>query len=303
MSLTGIGSKKKRGTRTWEYEDSQRASRILRAGRKLRGLSQKTMADVLEISQAAYSKLEAGQTLVTAIQWYRLCSALDINPQLAFLGGFIDGMTSSKIVTPYPEHRFQVGKQYTRIAHSRVRVSVPYLQFFKNALGEQALDEYLEKQGFDPDYFCVLDNPLNVQFNLDIAADLMSKGLLKKSNMHLIAEYVSMPRIHGALLPCYEKKAGLELVKKLVAKISFYESNFRYEIEEERNGKLTILATPETHLKDFRYRSEILGNFLNEYRRLFLEYFSTLTGSTRAVVNAKGEAGFSKCRFQVSFEK
>ncbi|WP_272148964.1 helix-turn-helix domain-containing protein [Tenacibaculum aiptasiae] len=58
----------------------------IRLERLRKGLSQDKMANLLQISQNAYSKIESGKTTLTIIRLYQIAKVLEIPFEKLFLG-------------------------------------------------------------------------------------------------------------------------------------------------------------------------------------------------------------------------
>lgn len=116
-----------------EKQDALRIARVMRAGRKLFGKDQTYVAEVLQISQAAISKIETGRSIVSTSQWYRFCSHFSLNAETCFSLGSIDNCSEVQTKPTYVEHRFRVPKKYLRYQGSKVRTMLPLLHFLKES--------------------------------------------------------------------------------------------------------------------------------------------------------------------------
>ena len=256
-----------------EQADAHRVGRMIRAGRKLRAVSQADLSRQLNITQATFSNIEKGRVAISSSIWFRLSNILNLPTEYAFREGIIDNIDE----LDDPEKTgLKIPKIYLRHAHSTIRVSQPFLRFFAEKHGEAALESYMRDHlKIDPDVRRIYSLRLSIRFNFDLAAQLIQSGSLKMQDLGYITSFLRNPKTHGKLAAVYDKVSNqVELVKALIEKISLYESNFTYSIINLSRNSLDIESKPTDFMRYFSYREEQLPNFVNLYRASFLESFS-----------------------------
>ena len=285
-----------------EQEDARRLAPVIRAARKLRGLSQSDVSKSLEVSQRTFSNIEKGKAAISGSLWFRLAQILDLSAQHCFTEGIID---NTDHLTDPAATDLVIPKVYTHNAHSTIRTSQPFFNFFVSRCGEKTLNEFLsEHVGIDPDIRYIYNLRLSVRFNCDLAAFLIQKGHLRIDNLSEVTSALALPRTHGRLAMEYARaKNRMELIHTLFDKIALYEKNFSYTIIDQGSNSIDIESKPAQFMRYFSYKEDQLPDFINLYRASFLESFSTFLSphikTTRVKVIPGGTKRKTECVFRV----
>jgi transcriptional regulator with XRE-family HTH domain len=276
---------------------------IVRAGRKLRGLTQGELSQYLGPSQSWVSKIETGQLSPSAEEWFEMCRLFRIDAEASFRAGFIDNGISTTLGSPYPESHFKVPKHYRKNAASKVRALRPFLQYFSAKLGSNKLTAYMEHEKIDPDFFLVLDNQISINFLLKMASELNNQGLLSGSGLAHLTGYARKPDTHGKLRSYYDiAHNSQELLRDLIGNTRLYEANFAYTIDDERNNRLDISVTPHDHIDVNELQQQGLADLLCRYKQAYFEQFASYGSVTGQIQISERECMFrggKRCVYEV----
>jgi transcriptional regulator with XRE-family HTH domain len=257
-----------------EKQMSKALSRLVRATRVHRGFRQTDIAAALEISQSALSKVESGLLMLSAPQWITFCDFVGIQPS-SLKDGFIDQGQTTELRGTKWEGGFKIPKRYRFERASKARTLHPFRTYFQTALGEAAWEKYLDSVGFDPAFFAVLDNQVNLEFNLDICRTLAQKGKLREAIPAMVRSLVGS-QAHGVLHQQYATAHdSTDLIVRLVENLPRYEANFSYKVEDANPQSMDLSIAPEPHISAFKYRNDpVLGGFLCSYKKEYLKQFT-----------------------------
>ena len=258
-----------------ERADALRVGPVIRAARKLRGLSQSEVARELQVSQTTVSSIESGEVAISGSNWLRLSRLLRVLPDHTFFEGIVDSANINGLDDPL-ETGFKLPKRYANNAFSTVRAAQPFFRFFECCCGRAALDEFLkERMNVDPDIRYIYNLRLSIRFNLDLASHLIRAGHLTLNTLDLITSQLVNPKTHGLLAKSYQDAAGsVDLLKQLLKNVALYERNFSYSLVNESRNSLEIASMPADFMRYFSYKEDELPDFINLYRRSFIESFS-----------------------------
>lgn len=254
----------------------KRTAQLIRAARKQLGFTQIDLSKRLDISQGALSKLESAILIPSAPMWFTFCELTDL-PVESFKTGFIDRIEGCTPRSGRYENGFKLPKRYANDRGTKVRMLLPWLNYFSSTMGERKLVSYLENQKLDPDFFVNLDSQINFNFTMDIARELTQCGHLKKSDFPTLVEPVKRPEFHGALHSYYDKMRTVSnLIRSFTSHMKKYSCNVNCEIEAETPKYIDFSVRPAEHLKQFNYMDDpVLKNFLCLYQANFAATFST----------------------------
>lgn len=129
----------------------ERIARLLRAGRKLRGLYQSEMATELGVTQSAISKLESADVAIDAGTWYHFCKFMDLNPDYTFSSGYL---FTRDLKEKIEGKKFKVGKLKTDNL-IKVKECIPFVNAIVELNHEAEFNVYLKTKKIDPDVFTV----------------------------------------------------------------------------------------------------------------------------------------------------
>lgn len=281
---------------------ARQCSRLIRAARKRKGLTQSEVASILGSSQANVSKLENAMLIPSAVEWFEFCSATGISPE-AIRTGYIDRSSETELRSGRTEGGFQLPSHYAHERGSKVRAMVPLLGYYREKRGEKALEDFFERIKIDSDLFVDLDNQVNLNFCLDLARDLISTGNLKKQDFAALTQSVRRPETHGRMQAVYaDKVSQWNLLSLLIKNSRHYEINFKYELEEDGHGHTFLLVKPAEHLKEIKYRSDdTLGDFLCQYKKHYFESFTGYGGLKLASIEEREchYHGADRCLYEI----
>ena len=280
----------------------KRISALVRAARKQKNLTQLDVARSLGVSQSSVSKIEAGLVTPSVIFWCEFCKLAEIGSQEVYESGYIDQRHLIELSSGERVGKFRLPRRYCFQRGSTVRASMPLINYFKMNYGERELIRYLESVQIDPDFFIVLNNSLNIQFNLDLLALLLEKGGLTGAGLEALTRPLRQPAMHGNLHRLYDAAdTEKKLLSSFLQNIGHYEVNFDYSLQSESRQGLDVAITPRDHMTSFPYRSAKLGTILCDYKKQYFRSFSAY-GGRRPVEVTEKEChfhGHSRCLYQV----
>lgn len=248
------------------------SSTIVRAVRKYNQIKQVDFAPILQTTQSALSKIEAGNLELSASQWLSLCDKFTLDPRSIF-SGKIENLGERKLKVESIDHvgGFDIPDQYSYLMGSSVRTAYPILKFMRLRLGEKRFEGFLKSTGFDKDYFVIMNNPLNLKFIEHMVLFLLSEGCLSMDHLGSIIELGQFKDIHSSLMADIAHTHSLDgATKRLLAKVkSTYELNTSYEF---LGDKEYVEAKDHKFLADLKLSAEF-----NEFRKRYnLSHFEGL---------------------------
>lgn len=263
---------------------AKKLARLMRASRKRNAFTQQAVAARLGISQGALSKMENGFLIPSAPQWFEFCEMTRISADSLTMG-YIDGSTPAILQSP-DDVRFKMPKSYAHLRGSKARAMLPFLNYFKNVMGEDRLAEYFRHIKMDPDFFAELDNQISIDFCLDISRHLIRQGHLTMDRGGTLKQAVTDPHAHGRLHRDYEGiSTATNLLSVLLLNSKQYECNFSYAMEEQTAHEVVISVKPEAHMKEFSYKDDpVLGDFLCRYKKFYFQSFAGYSGSAKTTL-------------------
>ncbi len=283
-------------------------SGIFRAGRKLRGYTQIDVANRLSTSQSWISKVESELGLPNADQWFDACQLFRINSDYSYCSGVIDNCQIAKddIGMIYPDSYFKVPKKYARSAASRVRDIRPFIRFFQQQLGREALDQFLKSERIDPDFFLVLDNRISIQFVIKLLSELSRRGALYLAELQRLTAWVREPDAHGRLHQDYDMTSNArDVLSAWVLNSKHYDSNYEYSFVSDRTNAVTMTLTPRDHVESSVLRVAFLDDFIcrykKEYFKQFARYGKLYTQDVEVVDRECIFRGGSRCIYDISW--
>jgi transcriptional regulator with XRE-family HTH domain len=258
---------------------------IILAGRKLRGLTQSELAKMTNISQSLMSKLEKGQLRPSAILWYELCQVLNIDWDCQIFG-YIDDLKNSWKST------FRHSKKYGAPYSSTVRSIHPMLSILRASYGDRKFFSFLQKEGFNVEYFYCLGNKVSFLFFTKVLQKT-SELVEKKSNLK-VDQYIMERSTHGKIfesikfLPTIEEKLQAYCENSI-----YYEENFIYSYEKSKNKEYNLFlkhCDPIIELGIKFFDNSLVSN-LNDYKRKYIKNYLDFNQSDKFQVTLK-ESGF-----------
>ncbi len=260
---------------TLEKKEALKFSKVLRASRKMKGVGQQDLAAAMGISQSLLSKLENALIIPSAPTWFYLCEFLEVQTDSG-VKGFIDRRRDSTLSDIDRLGNFKIPKNYSYLQGSMTRTSRPLLHYFAKHLGEKKTKEYLKHKEIDPDFFVILDNPLNINFNLELLRTMINSGHLKKNDIPELTSFMKDSLMHGSLEKDYEtQKDAKTLLGAFEKNLAKYETNWRYHFDLNKKDKVEIECLPQPHLNEFDLKSDSIDKFISDYRKNFIKEFLT----------------------------
>lgn len=248
--------------------------RILRAIRKYYGINQVPFSELLGISQATLSRVEAGKLELSAHQWVGIVTKYYLDARC---------LTSGKIEQLEPLHidihnedqvgNFKVDKRYKRLMGSTVRTVYPFVRFMENKIGEKATVEFLKSKKVDPDYFVIQNLPINIKIVEDIFEYLVKRGLISVKKYNEILNTVSVSDAHSYFLSDLRGTSDPDNQFKKLTKFvnKNYEINAKYSFEGDKD--CFIKVRDNDHLADLE-----LSKDFQAFRSLYnLSHFNKLS--------------------------
>lgn len=248
---------------------------ILRAIRKQRRITQTELGDLLQTTQGAVSKIESGILEMSAFQWIRVCNHFEIDMN-SLVTGKIESLGEDKTaqLRNFISRigSFKIPDKYTMYAASTARSVYPLLRFMEVKLGANTKNEFIKSLKIDPDYFVIMNNPINLVLIQDIVAALTQKGVLSSSNIHEILTTVPTQEVHGHTLKEIGNKSAIITMRKFVDKINlYYENNTAYRFDGHSKS-FSIRGIDNEHVKELG-----LTDDFRSFRKIFAQsHFETL---------------------------
>lgn len=244
---------------------SDYSGKIIRAVRKYYGVTQDELTNILGIPQPTLSKIETGVSELGALHWSQFCQRYNVDYSSLLTGYAELDIKSPALDSEKTAGDFKIPTRYSHLKGSSVRTAIPFINYAKEMFGEKYINDFIRKLGFSPDYFTILNNPLNINFVYDLSDAMMSKGSLPVKDVAGLADNKKM---HGTLERGYYKsKDGKEFVSRLLKTVKRYEVNFQYDILEETDDELTVSIKPNEHMKEFMSESnKKIEKILKSYR-------------------------------------
>ena len=244
---------------------------MMRAIRKRLGLGQVQVSKYLGLEQSAYSRVEGGTQKLTAEQWFLFCELTRTPPDAVFLG-FVDYLRP----IGQQENVFELPQNYFKSNGSSVRSIMPLVESARRYWGKKKWADYLDHVQVAPDFFLYLDNEINLNFEIDLIKALRRDGALGEKTTFETLRGADSPLFHGQLRFHYQNLLSPgERVKEWLSHQSHYETNFEYELIDEKPGAIKISVAADEKIQNFNYRTNPeLEDFLCRYRKSVLKSFS-----------------------------
>ena len=266
-------------------------SRVVRSIRKYHGLNQSQLSEKCRghvpgtkkevgIKQSYISKIENKGYVPNLGVWYNFIKHFDLGDgYFEYTTGFTELSNSNRNITLIEKldniGNFTIPKRYGHNVGSTVRTVIPFINLAKERLGGGHIDSLIQKKMcMDPDYFTILNAPINLNFAFDLLEYLYDKNLLYHDDFEFkdIAQY----SLHGQFSKYYKKATHkIDLFHKLITKIKKYEVNYTYTLHEISKENLTFDFTRNPHCKEFNPRREI-NQYLWRYKKNYFKIFQEL---------------------------
>lgn len=245
---------------------AKKIGNLLSTIRKLKGLNQKQMADLLQSTQSTISKIEDGKSILTAAQWYYLCSQLNIGAD-ALEFGKIDDMLPARFQKRFEDQvaNYKLPKKYKLNAAITVRGLSPLTEMIKNK-SEEGFIEEMKSMGVDSDYFGKLDHLIGGNFFIDLY-----EKVFKKNEKYLkdafSQRYFNTQNVHGGL---YRELNRIEEPERRLhfysSKSALYDCSFKRSLKKESNNEFLFSITSEKHFVDVLNKGKpFFSKFIEDY--------------------------------------
>lgn len=263
---------------------------IMKAARKFKKLNQADVAQAIGCSQSALSKMEHNLLVPSAPQWFLFSRFTSIPPE-SLENGVIDRHIKIKFNSDEVSLGFKIPKKYRTQRSEKVREIYPFLKYIEKNMGSEALAEYYQTTGLDPEFFLDFDNLINFQLLADTMNFFMRHG---KSSPETIKEIVGVGQDK-----LYWDHFGVEwkalnstraVLTEYIADQVFFQADFQLSLEE-KDGALYLSYVPESHLRQFKETTEELVGFLNDYRRATVQGLLRYLGREESVRVAASDSG------------
>lgn len=246
----------------------------LRRMRKCSGVSQNELGKLLDLHQAALSRVESGSQYLLPWQLQQISE---------FFGVGVDSFLSGRINYWAIAERFQrplpFPKRYREYPFSKSREFLPLLGFLKDAEGATLAGKYLESLDIDEQLLLSPDQPMGAQLNLDLIQHAVSNGLLTKKNFHRWIDQTRAEEFQGFLHFIYESQtSGIDLLQTRIMSASHYETNFNYTIEDRKSKSLVVSVEPAAHMRSLNYKDGVMGDILCAYKKEYFMQFPRYIG-------------------------
>lgn len=272
---------------------------IMKAARKFKKFNQADVATAIGCSQSALSKMEHNLLIPSAPQWFLFSRFTSIPPE-SLENGIIDRRMKIKFNSDDVSLGFKIPKKYRSQRSEKAREIYPFLQYLEKTQGKDAITEYLNFTGFDPEFFLDFDNLINFQLLTDTMNYLVQQG---KSSPEAIKEIVSVGqnKFYWDHFKIEWKKLGTvkSVLTEYIADQIFFQADFQLSLEQV-DDRLILTYIPEFHLKQFKETDDEFTGFLNEYRRTTVEHLLNHVLEMKIPVHLlSGERGSLTTRIEI----
>ena len=224
--------------------------RIIRAARLYYGITQNELAEILNVNQSTISKIEQGYLEPGISGWHQFLEKTRIKNIECFKTGYID-IPAIDLEVHSSNNTIKIGalklhKNYAIDKSITVRKVVPLIEYLNAQKGEKIFHEFVISKGMKPEYFYILNNPLNSVFESDLCTLVMRTTNLRNCNS---LKGVSNVNFHGSIGSRYKQASKpAHLLEQFVKKQKQYLLNYDYglgyndigiSIEVKRNEDLT----------------------------------------------------------------
>ena len=241
-----------------EYLLRQKTARILRAGRKLRGINQEGLSEILGVTQSMVSKLESGILGPDAGTWYRFCQELSIDPDITFRTGFV--FTKGKKISKN-KLAFRFPKNYEG-DDVLIKEVVPLISAITELDSEKEFHDHFIGLKIDPDIFTVP----NFSIPFSILAEVFNfinqhKKLKKVLGKFTTTEWQDV-KLTGST-PKSQIKKAIAILEQRQSIFSLVENNG--SIELKINPEFSYSENSKSSLDQYtKFKAEQLSNLLRE---------------------------------------
>lgn len=227
---------------------------MLRAYAKFNGISQKTLASRMGITEPRLSRVINRKRGLSFEFWLDFCNATDVSPN-SIANGYITPGSVNNTEYDYRENRFGLPKKYATFYGSTAKLARPLMEYFERRLGTDALSKHLKEHDVDPDHFLFLDTRQDMQFTTDLMDQMVRQGVLNAHNVADMTKTFATPYIHGDLNGEYRTTSRRLHIMEIFAKNALiYETNHIYRIENVTKTHFDFSVTPEWHLNTKKLR-------------------------------------------------
>lgn len=220
------------------------SSRVVRAVRKYNRMTQADLASIIGITQGAMSKIEAEILELSAIQWLTICQKFKIPADTIFTGQ-IEYLKNPSVKFSHGFNRvgsYKIPSRYTSAMGQTARSALALLNYFERKTSKESVQTFLKDLNFDPDYFAILSNPLNLVFLQDLYQHLKSLGLIGPMTMHELFESPYFEKSFKLILEEVGSHTGKRALKNFTNLLNtYYEFDVAYEFISSDRPTFQIL--------------------------------------------------------------
>jgi DNA-binding XRE family transcriptional regulator len=222
---------------------------IVETARKNAGMTQKELADKLEVIQSTVSRIELGSLAPTLFHWMQMCKLLNI-PHDAISIGYLDRCTLTRYNSNPVEGGYNIPKAYRDLKCIKVRGILHFLNYTRNELGENVYLSILSDLKMKPTFFVNLDNQVNLNFLNDFLSAFEDHQKLTSKTKNGIMKYAASEKSHGALSTLYRNAdSQIDLMGRFINNAAKYGKAFTMEIEKENPDQITFITGTEEPLR------------------------------------------------------
>ncbi|MFI5391945.1 MAG: helix-turn-helix domain-containing protein, partial [Bacteriovoracales bacterium] len=216
---------------------------IVETARKNAGMTQKDLADKLEVIQSTVSRIELGTLSPTLFHWMQMCKLLNI-PSDAISIGYLDRCTLTRFNSNEVEGGYSIPKAYRDLKCIKVRGILHFLNYTRNELGEKVYNSILSDLKMKPTFFVNLDNQVNLNFLNDFLSAFEDHQKLTSKTKNGIMKYAAFEKSHGALSTLYRNAdSQIDLMGRFINNFAKYGKCFSLEIEKEKPDQITFITS------------------------------------------------------------
>jgi transcriptional regulator with XRE-family HTH domain len=240
---------------------------ILKKLRKVSGLNQVEIADIINVDQTRLSRIENGKQKLEVVQLMRISKFFEIP---------VDNLVNAKVNFFQIAEKFNrplpIPKKYLDDRYSKMRDILPIIFFLDQAKGIEHRNALLTELGIDAIFILDPNIDISMHFKLDLLRNLINQKILITDNFNGLIKETRKIEIHDLLHTSFiEHLDPIQLVHNYILNIKMYERNFSYDIKEMSKRSALIKVKPEKHLDKINYEDGVLKNCICDIRSQTLQ--------------------------------
>lgn len=261
--------------------------RIIRAQRKLLGLSQSRLASIMGITQSHLSRIETGSAQkLDAMAFVQFCQYARLD-SAKVSSGFIDrNLPLSQLVTSNYEGGIELPPAFSLSRGTAMRAVVAYLKTFARLHGADKVPELFRHLGMDMDLLWVLDNQTNLQFVHKIVEHTFTSRIILQEDVRLAVDPVTYIKMRELA----ESQTAPPLtdlytcIRNFAAACAQFDINYGYRALGGYRNVADLEVPPNDHIRDWNLGAQS-SRFIDEYKKEVTRWYcERLPGVMRVTI-------------------